>query len=538
MENREEIKQKIKSMKEEELIDLILNKENEINKKEQEINWYKEQLALFNKLRFSSKSEKVTVGQLNLFNEAEDNYDHPVEEQEPTQKKVKKKKTREANFSKLPTKVIHHELEDTHCEVCGSQMKELAPQVIDVLKYQPARYTIERHVVHQYICPKCSDENLKAEIIEAEGAPIRLIKGSVVSSSVVAGIVFNKYVSGTPLYRQEQELKRKKIEISRTNMSNWLMKCGEMLEPLYELMQSDIKKLEHVHMDETTTTVLEDKKEEGREKSYMWMCTSGKYEAKQMALYYYNQSREHDCAKKIIGEDYAGSVHCDGYEAYHKLEKATVLGCMAHVRRKFVEAMEANVQHKQAKKLNSKELEAFCEENPGYGNIIRVIDRIRELFAYEAKYMDEGLDPEKIKERRQEEQKSKLDELFVWLAKYQKEYSAKSKMQVAITYAINQKEYLMAYLNDGKAEISNNRGERMIKPFVIGRKNWLFSKTKSGAKMSSIYYSLVESAKMNELDVQDYIEYILTQIQDEGKSIDYSKLLPYSSELPEKVRIK
>lgn len=196
------------------------------------------------------------------------------------------------------------------------------------------------------------------------------------------------------------------------------------------------------------------------------------------------------------------------------------------------------MQHKQAKKLNSKELEAFCEENPGYGNIIRVIDRIRELFAYEAKYMDEGLDPEKIKERRQEEQKSKLDELFIWLAKYQKEYSAKSKMQVAITYAINQKEYLMAYLNDGKAEISNNRGERMIKPFVIGRKNWLFSKTKSGAKMSSIYYSLVESAKMNELDVQDYIEYILTQIQDEGKSIDYSKLLPYSSELPEKVRIK
>lgn len=286
MKNREEIKQKIKSMSEDELVDLFINSEQkdqeitkrnqiidknkqEIQQKSEEISWYKEQLAILNKLRFSSKSEKVIMGQLNLFNEAEDIHDNLAEtETEPVQKKAKKKKQREANFSKLPTKVIHHELEDMECEVCGSQMKELAPQVIDVLKYQPARYTIERHIVHQYICSECTDENLKAEIVEAQGAPVRLIKGSVVSSSVVAGIAFGKYVNGTPLYRQEQELKRKKVEISRANMSNWLMKCGDMLRPIYEQMQEDMRRLGHIHMDETTTTVLEDKQEADREKSY------------------------------------------------------------------------------------------------------------------------------------------------------------------------------------------------------------------------------------------------------------------------------
>lgn len=542
MKSREEIKQRIKSMSEDELVDLFINNERKDEKlvqKDQELNWYKEQLAILNKLRFSSKSEKVIMGQLNLFNEVEDIHDNPIVEVETKQpKKAKKKKAREANFSALPTKVIHHELEDKTCELCGTAMKELAPQVIDVLKYQPARYTIERHVVHQYICTKCTDENLKAEIVEAEGAPNRLIKGSVVSPSVVAGIVFNKYVSGTPLYRQEQELKRKKVEISRANMSNWLMKCGELLKPLYMKMWKDVRELYHVHMDETTVIVLEDKQENSREKSYMWLIVSGKHETKQIAFYRYNETRVHETAKEMIGAEYEGSIHCDGYEAYHKLEKATIIGCMAHARRKFVEAMEANALHKQAKELSGQKLKDFCEENAIYGNIVYIVDQIKKLFEYESDYIKKEFTPDQIKERRQKEQKPILDELFSFLEKHQDEYSGKSKMQVAITYALNQKEYLMSYLEDGETEISNNRGERMIKPFVMGRKNWLFSKTKSGAEMSSIYYSLIESAKLNHLDIHSYLEYILTQIQEEGKSVDYSKLLPYSPNLPEYLKIK
>lgn len=531
MKNREEIKKKIQSMSEEQLVDLFINNEN--NKIEND--WYKEQLALLNKQRYSSTSEKVIVGQLNLFNEVEDINDTPVIE--ATVKKVKKKKAREANISKLPTKTIEHELEDKHCEVCGTEMKELAPQIIDVLKFQPARYTIERHIVHQYICPTCTDENLEAEIVVAEGAPKRLIKGSVVSPSVVAGIAFNKYVSGTPLYRQEQELKRKKIEISRSNMSNWLMKSGELMKPLMTLMEEDIRKQSHVHMDETTVVVLEDKKTSERDKSYMWMMASGKNEEHQIVIYRYHESREYEFAKEMIGEDYSGSIHCDAYESYHKFDKATALGCMAHARRYFVQAMEVSPLHEKAKKLKDEQLEELCKENPSYGNTLHVVSRFKMLFAYEALYKDEGLSPSQIKKRRQDEQKPILDELFKCLEKHQGEYTTKSKMGKAITYALNQRKYLMNYLNDGEAEISNNRGERYIKPFVTGRKAWLFSNTKSGAEMSSIFYSLIESAKQNHLDIYGYLEHVLTQIQDNPELSDYRVLLPYAKELPNTIRV-
>lgn len=527
-------------MSKDELVDLFISNQ----KKDEELNWYREQFEILKKQRFASKSEKAICGQLNLFNEVEDIYDHSVEEDQTSEetegksKNKKRRKTREANFSKLPTRIIEHKLEDIHCEICGSEMKELAPEVIDVLKYQPARYTVERHIVHQYICPQCTDENLEAEIVAAPGAPKRLIKGSVTSPSVVAGIVFDKYVSGIPLYRREQELKRRKVEISRATMSNWLMKSANLLKPLYELMLEDARKLSHVHMDETTIVVLEDKKIDNRSKSYMWMLVSGKHEKKQLVIYWYSMSREYDVAKQILGKDFTGGVHSDGYEAYHDLGNVTVFGCMAHARRYIVEAIEVSDLHKRCKKMSIQEQKELCEKNPGYGDLVYILNIIDYLFGCEKEYIAKGLTPSEIKKHRQEEQKPKLDELFTCLEKYQQEHSAKTKAAKAVNYALNQRKYLETYLSDGEAEISNNRGERLIKPFVMGRKAWLFSKTKSGANMSGLYYSLTESAKMNNLDVHNYLEYILTRIQEDPDGIDYRTLLPYAEELPDSLRIK
>ena len=199
MENKEklrhELKKKIKSMNEEELIDFVLN--NEI-----ELNWYKEQLELLKKQRFSGTGEKVVNGQLNLFNEVEDIADHSQEEviEEEVVVKKKRKKTKETDYSRLPVIIKEHKLEDDKCEICGNKLKQLAPQIIDELMYEPARFYIVRHIVYEYICTECTENNEKAEIIIAEGEPNRLIKGSIVTPSVVAGIAFNKYVSGTPLY--------------------------------------------------------------------------------------------------------------------------------------------------------------------------------------------------------------------------------------------------------------------------------------------------------------------------------------------------
>ena len=165
-------------------------------------------------------------------------------------------------------------------------MKELTPQIVEVLKYQPGRYVVERHIIHQYICKECMEENMEAEIVIAPGAPKRLIKGSYASSSVVAWIAFNKYVSGVPLCHHEQVLKRKKVPVSRANMSNWLMRsCDDKLSHLYQYMCDDIKTFDHIHTDEKTVVVLEDKKNSERQKSYMLMLMSGKWEEKQIALY-------------------------------------------------------------------------------------------------------------------------------------------------------------------------------------------------------------------------------------------------------------
>ena len=374
---------------------------------------------MLSKSHFSSTSEKVISGQLNFFNEIEDIKDTTqetdvVDDIVVTKDKTKKKKQREANFAKLSTRIIEHEIKDKQCDICGNHLKELAPQIIDVLKYQPARYVIERHIVHQYICINCTEENLEAEITIAPGAPKRLIKGSVVSPSVVAGIAFNKYVDGVPLYRQEQELKRKKVEVSRANMSNWMMKCGDKIKPIYEIMKDDLRKLNNTHMDETTLTVLEDKKE-GRQKSYMWMGCSGKWEKQQMALYFYHENREHDYAKEIMGDNYAGGIHCDGYDAYHKFANAKIYGCMAHARRKFVEAMEVDANHSIAKKLKKDSLLNFYNDNKSYGNIVEIIDKFRYLFNQEQLYKEQAILPEEIMKRRQMDQKPILDELFMTL---------------------------------------------------------------------------------------------------------------------------
>ncbi|MEG1313566.1 MAG: IS66 family transposase [Bacilli bacterium] len=475
-------------------------------------------------------------GQLNLFNEIEDIADTAtVENENITIIKKKKSKKKEADFSKLATKVIDHRLEDIHCDICGTEMIELAPIIIEVLKYEPARYFIERHIIHQHLCKKCTDDNLEAEIVKAPGSPKRLIKGSYASASVVSGIAFNKFVSGVPLYRQEQELTRKKVPISRANMSNWLMRCcNDKIKPIYQLMCEDMRKSNHTHMDETSVVVLEDKKDSERQKSYMWIATTGKWEEKQMALYFYHINREYAFAKEIIGNNYSGNIHCDGYEAYRKFENATVLGCLAHARRRFVIAMEVDPLHKELKGKSEADKRQLISKNPSYSKILYVINEIKYLFECEAKYIEKKYTPAQIELHRLEDQQKRVDELFIYLEKRQFEFLPKSKMGMAISYALNLKNDLTNYLKDGKAEISNNRGERCVKPFVIGRKNWLFCNTKSGAECSSIYYSIIESAKMNHLDIHKYLEYLLeqlTQIENPTET-DLQRLLPYSKQLP------
>ena len=366
MKNREELKAKLKEMSDDEIVDMMIEKQ----KVQAELDYLKEQISLLKKSRYASKSQQVPSIQLNLFNEMEDVQDHPAEEAEVITKKVKNKKKKEMDLSKLPKKIIEHILEVKICADCGSEMKELSPEIVDVLKISSCKILC-RTSHHTSICMQTlseeinEDGEIKAKIVSAPNTEKRLIKGSLASASVVAGLAFNKFVSGTPLYRQEQELKRRGVPISRASMSNWMMRCSDdYLKPLYELMKKDIAAVNISIWMKQQLPFLK-KKAERTGKDYMWLMCSGKWEEQQMAIYCYHKNREHAFAKEMIGEDYSGKIHCDGYEAYEKFEKATPgSGCMAHFRRYVYEAYELDA----GSKIKSRtELQEYAKTHEAFG---------------------------------------------------------------------------------------------------------------------------------------------------------------------------
>lgn len=528
MENIDELRNKLSEMDKEELINYTI--EQQVAKEQ-----YLEQLKIFRTKKFSKTSEKADPDQLSLFNEAEATLDEAtpeeLDEASIAPKPKKKQKNGKIDYSKLEVKTIHHDLEDKTCRECGGTLKEVNTSTVEVLRYQPAKFYLEKHIIHNYECRSCANE------ARSEGAPVELIEGSRASAEVVAAIARDKFVLGTPLYRQEQDLKRRQIFISRQNMSNWLIRCAEdYLEFVFEKMHKDIQQCDIVHMDETTLVVIEDK--ENRSKSYEWLLMSGMEEEKQMALYFYNETRQYDTLEKLLMLQKDRYIHSDGYGAYHNEEYGINVGCMAHLRRYFYEAMESSPLHSEYRKLKTgEEKKKFLESNPSYSNILNILALIQKLFDIDGKIKEKP-----VKERKtvkESESLPLLNVLYEDIKTLEPQYTKQSKMGKAITYALDQEKYIRNYMLDGRLEISNNRAEIKIKPFVTARKNFLFSNTKRGARSSSIYFSLIESAIMNNLDPYKYLVHVLERLSKEGlKEEVIEQILPYSPSLPSNLYTK
>ena len=318
--------------------------------------------------------------------------------------------------------------------------------------------------------------------------PKPVIAGSFASPEAVAHIMNQKFVMGVPLYRQEQEFQRGDLWLSRQTMSNWLLRVAEdWLEPLYKRFKTELLKHDVLHADETTVQVLREPGKTAQSKSYMWLYrTSGDTE-RPIVLYDYQTSRKAEHPQRLL-EGWRGYLHADGYDGYHKLpEGVTIVGCLAHFRRKFDEALKSLPEEAREGSL------AMAGK--------RYCDR---LFELERDFAD--LAPEERFEKRVQHSKPLLEELFAWSDSAK--VVPKSPVGKAVHYALSQRKYLERYLLDGRLEISNNRAERSIKPFVIGRKNWLFANTPRGAKASAVIYSILETAKENGLKPYDYLTHI------------------------------
>ena len=489
----------------------------EVLKKENE--WYIEQLKLRAKEKFGASSEKATPGQMtfpDLFNEAETLREMVTPE--PPEELIipehrRKKKRRGSGFGSLPVEVIEYRIDDDKliCGQCGSRLEVMKKETRRELVVIPAEVKVVEHVTYSYSCRNCDRNGIKGTILEAEH-PKALIAKSFVSPSLMADIMHKKYTMSLPLYRQEQDYKRLGIDLSRQNLSAWIIKGAGLLRPLYTGLKESLLGEGLLHADETTLEVLREPGRPAPSKSYMWVYRTSRYCSHPVILYDYTEGRSGDYAKRFLKGWKGNYLHCDGYSGYGKLEDVTLCGCLVHAKRKFHEALSVSPENKTA------------EKGENY---------IQKLFAIEKQADKKGISLEERYRLRQDVSKKVMEEFYGWLTEIYPKILPKSLVGKAVTYAINQKEHLCSFLKDARIQLSNNLAEQSVKPFVLGRKNWLFSNTPNGADASAIIYSVIQTAVANDLNPQKYLEYVFDCIKEEQDIIRY---LPWSDELPEKVK--
>ena len=520
----------LSTMTREELEAYAMQKSMEAESLGAKLSWYEEQYQLSRAKLYGASSEKTPFDQMSFFNEAEsESYGKIIkelglDEVKPT-KKPKQKGHKAKILKALPTEIIEYKLssEEAVCPQCGGDLHEMSKEVRNELKVIPAKIIAVEHVRYTYACRNCDQNGTSVPVLTAK-MPNPPIPNSLASASMLAHIINRKYVEALPLYRQEQQFRRYGLDLSRQTLSNWVIKANRLLQPLYDEMHKELLKKDVLHADETVLEVLSEPGREVKVQSYMWLYRTSGCD-RPLVLYEYTQGRSGDFAKAFL-KGFKGYLHVDGYAGYHKLKepkeeydpKATLVGCWAHARRKYDEALKA---------ISTKE--GIAAETTKRG-----LEYCNTLFKIEAEMKELSSDARKL--RREKEAKLILTAYFEWAEKTAKIVLPKSKLGDAINYSLNQREYLENFLLDGRLEISNNRAERSIKPFVIGRKNWLFSNTPAGANASAVLYSIVETAKENELNPFPYLEYLFEQIPniDASNTSELEKLLPYSKDIPER----
>ena len=486
-----------------------------------------DRLTLAQKKRFGASSEKYAEGytQMNLFNEAEQEADPNASEPDleevhpsPYRRKKRRGKKEEDLSSFETTEVIEYKLTGTdgYCPDCNTKYKVVTKETVKRLKFIPARFEVVEEVTFVYSCPKCG-----AMKRPEKTAP--LLKGSVATPSLVAGIMNAKYVNGMPLARQEREFARYDLDLSTKTMANWIIQCADRyLQPLYDLMKEELLRSKYLHGDETRIQVIDEPDQKGSTQNWMWVyLTDESSGSPQMVLFQYERTRAGYHPKEFLGNLFEGYFTCDGYQAYHSLpDGITVTGCMAHARRRFDEAL--TVLKKDFTKEQLKETTAY-QAMARIGILYKIEEMIREK------------SPEERYEERQKQAKPLLEAFFEWLHTLEDSVDRSSLIGEAVLYTLNQEVYLKRYLEDGHLSIDNLAAERSLKNFATGRRNWLFAKSIHGAQASATVYSITETAMLNGLKPYHYLTYVLEKMKDLGPFPEKEailELLPWSTSLP------
>jgi transposase len=470
-----------------------------------------EQVRLFNHQRFGASSEKFHPDQQDLFNEAETCVDDSQEEatddlvdvpEAATQ--AKKKRGRRALPPELPRIDVIHELPlvQRRCPE-GHELKVIGEEVSEQLDIIPAKIQVLRHVKKKYACPCCE------AYVKTTEAPPQPIPKSNASPGLLAYIVISKFLDALPLYRQSNMLQRIGVDIARGTLVAWVIRCGKLIQPLINLLREQLLLYDIQQMDETTLQVLKEDGKKAQSKSYLWVQRGGP-PRQQVLLFTYDASRAQRVADELL-TDYQGYLQTDGYAGYDLVcakNGLSQIGCFAHARRKFDEALKAQGKNSKAGKASK-------------GLIF-----IQKLYRIEKQI--KHLEPEERYQRRQQQAVPLLNEIRLWLDTSLPQVPPTSLTGKALYYLNNQWDKLIRYCEDGRLEIDNNATERTIRPFVIGRRNWLFSDTVAGAKASANLYSLIETVKAHELEPYRYLRHIFNELPKAQSLEDIEKLLPWN----------
>jgi len=488
-----------------------------ISKLEAQVEHLSEIVRVLQKARFGQSSEKARyilkdgVTQVSFFNEAEACADEAAPEPEITVAPHvrKKKRTKEELTKTLPVEEVVIDLpeDERKCNICEGDLhpigRELVRRELNVI---PSRVYITEIYSVTYGCGDCVKESDEANIIKAP-VPEPVVKRGLASPSSAAYTVYQKYVNHMPLYRQEADWANHGVKISRATLANWVIYvCLNWLTPLYILMKSLLLESPVIHADESVVQVLKEDGKTPQSESRMWAYCSGNTGAPPIVLFEYQPDRAGIHPKEFLA-GFTGFLVTDGYSGYNAVPGVTHCGCWAHQRRKYEEALPKTDK----KGSPAAEGLAYCQK----------------LFALEREF--EKLSPEERLKQRQERSKPVLDAYFAWVDKTCP--LAGSKLAQAITYARNQEKPLRAFLSDGRIEISNNRMENAIRPFTVGRKNYLFCDTVRGAQASAVAYSITETAKVNGLNPYQYLLRLFTELPTvlaKDPEADLTRFLPWS----------
>lgn len=495
--------------------------QHELEISQAKVKWYEEQIRLNASKRFGKSSDTVPAEQLSFFNEVEVTARKDAEEltlEAITYNRKQRRGVNKESFKDLPIERIIYELldEEMTCDACHGTISEISQEVRKELKIIPAKVCIVEHVRKVYTCKSCQESGEKTPIITAD-MPEPVMPGSFASPSLVAYLMYQKYSAALPLDRQQRIFNDFGIEISKQNMANWIIKSSNLwLEPLYDRMRQHLLKESFIQADETPMRVLTKDGKPTDSKSYMWLYRTGKY-GLPIAMYEYQPSRAGKHAKTFL-DGFSGHLQTDDFAGYNLVENAVRVGCLAHARRYYTDAIKALPK------------EAKIESTYAY----EALEFFKAIFKLEAECSLLELPAEQRQQIRIEKLKPEMEAYLAWLQKMSPQVVPKSKLGKAIHYSLSNWELYMNIFTNGQCELSNNRAEQLIKSFVIGRKNYLFCKGPEGAKSSAIIYSIIETAKLSGLNPFNYLTYLFEELPntrlEKEDSLDH--LMPWSKQLP------